>query len=100
MGSDKKCNSTWMGRAATYGYLEKDLGYTFEGSMWPTFTSRVVANFDAVWKDLQHCVTLPPLSHKELESIKVQLLCHIVYGKPPHLGGDTWDFEARRKAIS
>lgn len=100
MGSDKKCNSTWMGRAATYGYVEKGLGYTFEVSMWPTFTARVVGNFDTIWNDLQHCVTLPPLSHKELESIKVQLLCHIVYGIPPHVGGTTFDFEARRRPIS
>ena len=100
MGADKKCHSTWIGRAATYGYREKNLGYTFEVSMWPTITSRAIGNLDSVWNDLKRCVTLPPLSHKEIESIKAQLACHIVYGITPRLGGDTWDFEARRKAIS
>jgi hypothetical protein len=101
MGSDKKCSSTWMGRAATYGYVEAGLGYTLEVSMWPTVTARTVGIFDKVWDDLQHCVTLPPLSQHELQSIKAQLACHIAYGKPPlNLGGPTWDFEVRRKPIS
>jgi hypothetical protein len=101
MGSDKKCNSTWMGRAATYGYEEKGLGYTFEVSMWPTLTARTVGITAKIWDDLQHCVTLPPLSQKELQSVQAQLACHVAYGKPPlNKGGPTWDFEVRRKAIS
>jgi hypothetical protein len=102
MGADKKCNSKWIGRAATYGYVAAKLGYTFEVSMWPTIPARAAGIFDSIWSDLQHCVTLPPLSQNELNSIKAQLACHIAYAKLPIAkdGGPTWDFEARRKAIS
>jgi len=101
MGADKKCSSTWMGRVATYGYLEAGLGYTFEVSMWPTLTARAAGRLalDKVWNDLHHCVTLPPLSKHELDSMKAQLLCHLVYAVNSHVGGPTWDFEARRKSI-
>jgi hypothetical protein len=103
MGSDKRCDSIWMGRAATYGLEMTGVGHTFEVSMWPTKTARAVGREDIgrIWSALQRCVALPAsLTQSQRDSLYKQLWCHAVFGVTASLGGPTWDFEANRTNIS
>jgi hypothetical protein len=103
MGSDKYCDSIWMGRAATYGLDFPGLGHTFEASMWPTVTARTAGRnaVPRIWDALQRCTPLAAgLAQWQRDSMYKQLYCHAVFGVTKQLGGPTWDFEANRPNIS
>lgn len=98
-GLNNRCSSNYMTLAGVKRY-----GAGWKISFRPTIRARLFARsssaWNTMWSDLQKCVSFPPLSSSQRQSVFKQMVCHAIWGISPVQGGRTWDFESTRSDIS
>jgi hypothetical protein len=98
----KSCGSVWVKKAHAAG-----TGVTTRISMEPTAAARAIpisltgapGGADLVWDALQKCISFPPMTAPQWDSVYKQMVCHVIYNLFGG-AGNTWDFEAWRSDAS